>query len=122
MGQSTLEVQEDGLHVSTDQLERLGWQPGQQVELSHSPDCLIVRRKGSADRSIIRAAMNHLESEVGFNTGIDYPKWEGGRFEVSAFRSFDQRYLGKLVFTEDGDLIADASTPDAVMRELADAP
>ena len=56
MLQPTLEVQTDGLHLSSDQLEKLGWRPGQQIELSQTGDCLTLRPRGSGDKSIIRGA------------------------------------------------------------------
>ena len=119
---STVEMKEDGLHLSSDQLESLGWRPGERIELSHSGDCLTLRPSGASEKSIVRTAMAHLEDAVGFNTGIERPIFVGDRFEVKAHRSYDWRFLGTLFYTEEGLLIREDSTPDAEMRDQADAP
>jgi hypothetical protein len=84
MPSSTVEVQEDAVHLdlSSDPFDKLGWRNGQWIEVSQSGECITLRRSGAADRSIIRSALGHLETPIGFDTGIDRQTRRGDRFEV----------------------------------------
>jgi hypothetical protein len=123
MANPTVEIREGRVSVdlTTDQLERLGWQNDQQLEVSQSGDSLTLRPQLTQEQFITSRAFRHLALKVGINVGADRPHLAGGRFEVPVYRGHDRHFLGTLSFTPDGELIPEASTPDAQMRTLADA-
>ena len=123
MANPTVEIREGRVYLdlTADQLEKLGWQHGQQIEVSQSGDSLTLRPQPSLEQFITSRAFRHLAVHVGINVGVESPRLAGERVEVRVYRGHDRRSLGTLSFTTDGELIAEASTTDAQLRALADA-
>jgi hypothetical protein len=123
MANPTVEVRDGrvSLDLTADQLEKLGWQHGQQIEVSQSGDSLTLRPQLTQEQFIHSRAFRHLALKVGVNVGVDRPRSVGQGYEVSVHRGHDHRFLGTLSFTSDGELVPEASTPDSTMIALADA-
>ena len=113
-----------GLHIDIplDLVEALGWREGQTVTLRRHGDLLAIVPETTPEQRLQSRALAYLEEHVGDATAVGRPQRSGTGWKLPVFLSYEERLLGHLVLSDEGDVMLNESTPPETMRAAADAP
>lgn len=115
----THEVTKQGLQLTSEELERLGWREGQQVQVQFTGRSIVISPVLSPADKIRARALSHLFQHVGDATAVGLAEWIEDRWRVEVFLSYKDAKLGHLVFDPDGNLIEEESSSREQMLEAA---
>lgn len=117
----THEITKQGLQLTSEELERLGWREGQQVQVQFTGRSIVISPLLSPADKIRARALSHLFLHVGDATAVGPAEWANDRWRVEVFLSYEDLKVGDLVFDAEGNLIEAESSSRDQMLEAAGA-
>jgi len=119
MSKIVQEITADGLHLSKELIEQFGWREGTRLVLEISNRTVSIIPQDLTAEDIEEIASSFLLAKVGDAIGIKKPQKKGDKWFVDVILPHSEKYLGVLVYTDDGVVISDESDKISKIIEKA---
>lgn len=108
----------EGLQIPLLIMQRYGLQPGAEVVLELRTDGIHILSAVLGREEIENRALRYLLAHLGDATTVSVEK-DNGNWRVAVYGTGIAKPLGELVYSADGELLLDRSTPVEEMRRRA---
>ncbi len=114
------EITPDGLHVPRALMDQMGWSEGKTVVLEAHEQTVLISPEALTAADMSSIALGFLLEEVGDAAAINTPQEVDGKWVVDVVLPHSGKSLGRLVFTDGGELVPERSDSPTTLVKRAD--
>ena len=112
-------ITSEGLQITGSILARWGWPEGTEVVIEPEDHTISIRPKRLTADAIADRAGTYIFEKVGDAVAAEPPEWDGEKWQVTISLPAENKILGKLTFSADGQLISSESDSPRVLEARA---